>query len=307
MKQKKLPTYGSKVEDLIPFSKVRLIVADLDGTLIDSNEIFGNFVFSLRNSMRQHRVGFTIATGRTLTGVLYLIKKLKITKGTPLILYNGSIILKNGTFEVITRKTIPTEVLKEIISIAKDRSLNVLAYYYLNEKSQKLDYTIKKLKDFEFVLGWTETKVIKKDSNGMNIRWCDQQSIPTDILPSSILVDTRNNPKYIEYLTDSISKLPFITVTNSGSHYIEIRPKESNKGNAIEEISTLMEYKREEILAIGDNDNDSELLSWAGIGIAVKNSSKKALESSDYVCEHSSQAGVIQTLRLIKAAKHFYS
>src|SRR5256885_7951749 len=103
------------VEDLRRFSRIKLIVADLDGTLIPSN--LSQTIQELASSLSHHRykVTLTLATGRTLAGVRPLVEKLSLASGAPLILYNGSIVVKNGTFSIIDRKSISLESLQDIL------------------------------------------------------------------------------------------------------------------------------------------------------------------------------------------------
>lgn len=305
MIQKKLPRSFSRVEDLVSFSEINLIVADLDGTLIGSDASIGNRILPLRRSVQQYSVKFTIATGRTLNGVAEMIKELKISRDVPIILYNGSLVLKNGNFQILMKKTIPIEALKQILKFTEKKSVNVLAYFFDPPSSKKLKSSSPL--DFEYVLGWSNNISPKKDFNGMDIKWLNWGFCPINSSPSAILIDIINDVKSADLLSNSINEIPGVTVTRSGSQFLEIRPENSNKGKATEDLCHFLGLRREEILAIGDNDNDAELLEWAGIGIAVKNSSEKALEKSDYICEYDSQGGAIQALRLIKEAKYFYS
>ena len=94
---KLLPNYKEfDLDVLLPFSKIRLVALDLDGTLLKSSKPeLPNKVLDLANKLRYYRynVRLTIATGRTLIGARLLLDKLPIFNDTPIILYNGSLIL----------------------------------------------------------------------------------------------------------------------------------------------------------------------------------------------------------------------
>ena len=97
-----------------------------------------------------------------------------------------------------------------------------------------------------------------------------------------------------------------MSFTCSGASYIEIRPENSNKGAALEYVTKAQNLSKEEVLAIGDNDNDSELLVWAGIGVAISNASEAAIASSDYICRRGVAEGAIEVLRVVKEARRFF-
>ena len=134
----RLPNYKDDLDTLRPFSELRLVVLDLDGTLLESSESpFPAKVFDLARSLKHHKhnVMMTIATGRTLSGAQPLLNKLDILKKIPIILYNGSIIL-NSKHEILYRKTIPSKSFQQIINISSRFDVKVLAYV-CNAKSQQ--------------------------------------------------------------------------------------------------------------------------------------------------------------------------
>lgn len=273
----------------------------------------------LKHSIKSVHVKLTIATGRTLYGVKSLLNFLEIQKGIPIILYNGSLVLINGTFQTIVKKTIPLKTLKQILKVTEGKCVQILAYFYEGDKYNKLNLSSL---DFEYVLGWSEIERPEYEFNEMPVKWLNWEDPP--IHPSSllswldsedsstyrssllaILIDTTSDDADGNLIEKVINKIPGITVTRSGTRFLEIRPVGSDKGQALKESSSSLGYRREEILAIGDNDNDAELLAWAGIGVAVKSASKKALESSDYICDYDSTGGAIGVLRLVRDARRY--
>lgn len=318
---KHLPRHiKNSVEDLKPFANIRLVVADLDGTLLSPEEShMWEEILTFKNRINHYKTKLTIATGRTLSGVKSIIEFLEIQRGIPIVLYNGSLVVINGTFQTIVKKTIPLETLEQILKVTEGKSVQILAYFYEGDSLREL--TLSSM-DFEYVLGWSEIERPEHEFNKMPVKWLnwdDPPTRPSSLLawlewensptPSSllaILIDTTRDVADRNLIENVINKIPGITVTRSGTRFLEIRPEGSDKGQAIKESSSLLGYSREEILAIGDNDNDAELLAWAGIGVAVKSSSKKALESSHYICEYDSTGGAIEVLRLVRDARRYY-
>ena len=72
----KLPNVSSPLEDLQPFSKIKLVALDLDGTLLkNSKGVPGERIYALKNSIN---VQLTLATGRALKGAGQTLKKLNL-------------------------------------------------------------------------------------------------------------------------------------------------------------------------------------------------------------------------------------
>ncbi len=118
-------------------------------------------------------------------------------------------------------------------------------------------------------------------------------------LPSAILIDISNSLNQ-EYIINATKQVKNISVTSSGNKYIEIRPKNSDKGNALRIVSEHLDIDRNEILAIGDNDNDVEMLTYSGVGVCMSDASNYAKESSDFITNSGAFEGVLEVLRLVK-------
>lgn len=295
----------NSVEELIPFARIRLIIADLDGTLLDSKKMIWQDIQRLKRSISHYGVKITIATGRTFKGIENILKQLKIQKNIPIILYNGSVVIRNGKIKPLVKKTIPLQVFNHLFNLINiDLNVQILAYFY-NEKSFTNQKSSIDNKNLEFILGWSENDRPEREFNNMFVEWLNWGEYPISLYPSAILINTKSQNAIKDLNKNIIKKIPDITITQSGTNFFELRPVNSNKGEAMEIICDYLKYKPEEVLAIGDNDNDSELLFSAGIGLAVKNSSRKAMESSNFITDYDSAGGVMEALRLVKEAKRF--
>jgi Cof subfamily protein (haloacid dehalogenase superfamily) len=292
------------LESIRDFSRIRLIVLDLDGTIISSRISFITGRIQALQRQLNHpskQVKITIATGRTLFGVETLLRSLPLPTGRPLILYNGSVVIKNRTLDLIHRMTISSSDLSRILTFSLNYPVRVFAYAYLDEKAEAFMQN----SEPERVLGWTTVNRIDREFNGKAILW-QENCLEGEIYPSAVLIDTTLAPTAALEIEAGLLCIDNISITRSGSTYIEIRPKNSNKAVALQKVAVSMALKREEILALGDNDNDAEMLAWAGIGVAVAQSSKAAQEHSDYICHFGVAEGVAEVLSLVCEAKRLF-
>jgi Cof subfamily protein (haloacid dehalogenase superfamily) len=297
-----LPNWDTHdVEDLRRFARICLIVADLDGTLIPSplHQKLQNLIRSLRHY--RYQVNMTIATGRTLAGVLPLLQTLPLMKDIPLILYNGSVIVRNGSFSVVERRTIPLDSLRQILEISSRHCVRTLAYFYDDPW-----FEAQNTQEHEYVIGWAANCEPGPEFNKMPVQWLNAGTVNAKIEPSSILIDTTIDPTAAPIIELELLKVPDISATRSSTRYIEVRPKDSHKGIALQYVANAYNLSRDEILTLGDNDNDSEMLAWAGIGVAISEASSSALMNSDYVCRHGIFDGAVEVLHLVKHARHYF-
>jgi hypothetical protein len=123
-----------------------------------------------------------------------------------------------------------------------------------------------------------------------------------------MLVDTHGDSRGQDEALERLSRIPSLSCTTSGYSYLEVRPAGVNKGLGLSVAAEHLGLDRSEVLAVGDNDNDAEMLNWAGIGVAVSSASQTAISNSRYVCGngHGVLAGAVEVMRLVNQAKRYY-
>ena len=93
------------------------------------------------------------------------------------------------------------------------------------------------------------------------------------------------------------TQVPAIYVTTSSRNLIEISHFGSGKEQALQMLADRLGIKREEIVAIGDADNDAGMLRWAGTGIAMENATEYCRSCADYVTRSNDDEGVARALK----------
>ncbi len=87
------------------------------------------------------------------------------------------------------------------------------------------------------------------------------------------------------------------TVVRYGTRSCEIMAKDVSKGRAIVLLSEIVDIPLSQVLAIGDDENDIEMLTVSGFGVAVGNAVESARKAADYVCKaHNTEGGVIEAI-----------
>ena len=79
-------------------------------------------------------------------------------------------------------------------------------------------------------------------------------------------------------------------------YFVEIVHKEANKRNALENIALKFNIKREEIIAIGDNFNDMDMIEYAGLGVAMGNAPDYLKDAAEFVTHSNDEDGVRHVL-----------
>lgn len=289
----------SPLDELMPFSQIKLVVFDLDGTLLKSLDGKpGERILQLHASARTAGVRITVATGRTLFGAQRVLGALSQLDGLPAVLYNGSVVIQPGTNRLLYRDVIQPSAVMAIVEMALD--MNVKSFFYNFHEKKNLDMASAE--------GWPEKVTYigplplpLTEFNGMSV-----DAYPLGDQDGNDCVAILILPKNTEEASDiylALSKIDGVSTTKSGSKYIEIRPANSTKAVGLTELSKALYLRSDEVIAVGDNDNDVELLQWAGIGVSVSGGSPAAHAASQYTSRYGPERSAIEVLDLIRRAK----
>jgi Cof subfamily protein (haloacid dehalogenase superfamily) len=295
-----LPSWNTHdAEALRAFAPIRLVAMDVDGTLQSSSVRFYDTLNRQHRQLRHTKVSLTIATGRTLSGVRPLLRTCPFLLKQPLILYNGGIVLTVSPFKVLHHCTIPQDTVAELLTTCEGTDATVLLYCL-----SASDGALKAVDASETCFGWSKGPFATTDVNGLHIEWQPTWSYHGRQQATAVLI--QSNDRASAQLSESLGALPHLSLTRSGGTFIECRADGANKAVGLAVAAGHLQLRQPEILAVGDNDNDAEMLAWAGIGISVAGASEAAKQHSDYMCRHGVAGGVVEVLRVITQAKRFF-
>lgn len=287
----------------MPFAHIRLIALDIDGTLAKArDEPVADLVSEkLLSSLNYYGVLVTVATGRAFAGVGPIISKLS-NEGIPIILYNGAIVADRKGDQIYHRSIISSSTVSKLIEVAYITQSRLLVYNCRPIEQSLLDKRGKKLT--ETVMEWSQKQIDNFDFNGLPIMWKPYADRTAVTEATAVLFSTDNANE--QAILAELASLNDVSTTSSGIGYIEVKPASVSKAQGLTELIKQLDLRPAEVLAIGDNDNDAEMLEWAGIGVAVANATHKARAAADYVTAHESVHGVIETLNLVRNARRLF-
>ena len=295
------------IADLEPFKEVGCIVSDIDGTMTSSGNRLYSQIRKFINAKNTKDIYFTVATGRTYNGAFDLLRQLNLRTGTIIALYNGAIILRYGTNDVIKTSYLSEFLVKSLVQKIQEYNVNVFLYSFdTYQMDEEMYEQSKEVKPTEKVYGISGCSMPDFDINNQRIEWISYNDIFGKKIVS-LLISINDIPdEKISDIENACKEFESITVTSSGNGFIEIAAFNSNKGNIIQYLKEELQSENSTIfLAAGDNDNDIELFKKADIGVAVSNASKELLKYSNYICMHQAEAGFIDLLRTVANAKKY--
>lgn len=256
-------------------NRIRLIVSDLDGTLLSSDHRLTDQVKAAVKEYSSSGGMFTIATGRPNLTVRSFVNDMVIE--VPYILCNGSVIAHRE--KIIEKNTLVSGDFLDVIHESDQNGITPLLF------AEKEIYVVRKTKDVEHFEHKEEFRCTVLES--MN---------QVDELFKVILVGDMDVIQSV--WNHHLPRMQYQYATfQSENNYLEIVPENHSKGTALLRLMEMLNIGTDEVLAIGNQLNDLDMLEKAGIGVAVANSHPLLKESANYVCKKSYGDGVIEAIQ----------
>lgn len=270
---------------------IKLIASDLDGTMFEKGNVIPETNLKAINDINNSNINFTICTGKTYS----LFKNICEDIGTGYGIFgNGNQIINLKTGEEIYRKLLRNEDVLFCINTAKKLKLHVHLYTNKEVITEKLLYM--DLRNFE----------LTKNDKNIDLEF----KIVTDIQEYV----ERENPEILKLVISAEKDLASLKkefaknknlqvnlirkvdkyrdeIIGKEYEYLDIMPAGINKEQALEVLENYLKIDKSEVLAIGDNLNDLEMIKDSGVGIAVANAYDEVKEVANYTTTTTAQNG----------------
>ncbi|NLX09050.1 MAG: HAD family phosphatase [Chloroflexi bacterium] len=261
-----------------PNHAIRLIVADLDGTLLNADHVVTPLTErALREAMAQG-VQFTLATGKTFASTRAVIAQFGLH--LPLVCGNGTLVhAPDGT--ILYRDPIPLEVVLESIEFGRQASMKPIVYSGAHLLAELWDENVQVLVDHH-----EPAPIIVSD-----LPAALRGPYPPDKLVFMNESDLEGVAAFQIALEERFAGRAQV-VRSGVASLVELMPCGVSKGTALAFILDYTGFKAEEVIAFGDNCNDLEMIKLAGIGVAMGHAPEDVRRDADYVTGTNNADGV---------------
>lgn len=266
----------------------RMIAIDLDGTLLNSNKEISCENGKYIKLALEKGIKVIICSGRIYPGAKIYAEQLSLTE--PLVVCNGAVIKDAKSDEVLYTNLLSKEDCYAVIDIL--RSEDIYFHTYIDDVmyAEKLDYSalhyMIKSKDLgsDFRI---DVKVVESVGDIIG---------SSKVSPAKIVVMSSN----LEALARArrlVESVKTVEVVKSSNDNFEVLNFGVSKGKALEIISRKLSVKREEIMAIGDNENDCSMLKYAGFSVAMGNAEESIKDICNFVTLSNNENGVAHVIK----------
>lgn len=252
----------------------KLIAADMDGTLLNDNNEITSTVRKAIKKARAAGVIFTLATGRAFQGIE---KYVDVLDGDlPVVSCNGAIIITSRTNRIIYSENMPY---KDTMTLLEDG-----------------------LRVSEVVAIWAGGDMYASKIGGDYAKFYQSISkmeiYPISELPRSEVTKVvwiMDTDKVLEYQKSYVPPAG-VQTKSSGERYLEFFSDRAGKDKGLKIVAESYGIDMSQVIAIGDNYNDIEMLKAAGLGVAMGNAPDEVKAAADAVTDTNNADGLAKAI-----------
>lgn len=269
---------------------IKLVAIDLDGTTVIRKNNISEKNIAVIKSILQMGIKVIIATGRGTFTIGEVARQLEVDKyEMPIIAYNGGLIYNAKDNKVLKSVLLSKQQVISIFELSKQHKVTAWMYGADNFNSFASSR-------FSLFVKWMKNRTKTK------VSIFKAQTHTVQGYKFIIRGNRKRMDKFLEQLRSidnfSIFNWSYQKKTNKqkNTYNAEVNPVNINKQVALEWVANEWNIKQEQIMALGDGENDFEMIKWAGMGIAMKNADSMLFPVAKDVTDHHKKDGVAKAI-----------
>ncbi len=234
-------------------SKIRLLLSDVDGTLVPHDKILTERSLRATRELNAAGIIFALTSSRPARGLTMFIRPLELT--TPIAAFNGGMIV-DPQMKVLEERTIDDDIVTAIIGVLEENG--VLPWVYRGQEWYVRDVNGPHVRHEADVCQFEPLAVDDFRAVSDGVAKIVGASDDADALSKArVTMQTRFGER--------------VSATNSQTYYLDITNPRATKGAVVDFLSTKFDVPIDEIATIGDAHNDVSMFEHSGFSIAMGN------------------------------------
>lgn len=255
---------------------IKLVATDIDGTIFIPEKEFTQGVKDCIKKLSKNGIKVVLVTGRMNAAATKIAKDLGLD--TPVVSYQGGLVVENG--QKLYERYLTLEQTQRILDWAKEVNIHINLY------NDDILYSEKECYEVQRYCNNLHTEHVIKP-------FCE---INKDKINKLLAIDYSNPDRITQYEKELQEVFPDLYIVKSTPYFLEFSNPEASKKCAVEFLQEYWNLKKEEILTIGDQNNDIALLQAGGLKIAMGNATDELKEIADYITESVYEDGFVKAI-----------
>lgn len=264
---------------MTPRPSVRLVLADVDGTLVTPDKELTTAAVDAVHRLHEHGIHFAVTSGRPPRGMAMLVEPLALR--TPIAAFNGGTIV-DADMSVVEQRTVAADLVTPVAHLMEQFHLDVWLY-----------------RGADWLVRDPDAPHVAREAATVRFEPTVMDGIEPLADHVAKLVGVSDDHEAVGRATVAARERFGDRVAASASqpYYLDVTHPDANKGTVATFFSRRFEVAPEEIATIGDMPNDVAMFARSGLSIAMGNASPEVQQAARKVTTSNEEDGFARAVR----------
>ena len=256
---------------------IKMIATDIDGTILPYQGEFSPRLKSCIKKLDNYGIKVILVTGRMHSSTTPIARQLGLN--LPVISYQGGLI-KDLNGNTLYQAELPPNIAKEIIQWGRKNNIHLNLY---------IDDKLYVENDNEIIKYYIQGKFV-------DYTVCSFDDLEIKNVNKLLAIDIHDADRVTSWVDILKEKYPDLYIVKSTPYFCEIGPTNAKKSIGVNFLCKKWGLKKEEVLTIGDQNNDIDLVKCGGIGISMGNGTPELKQIADFVTDTVENDGFVKAV-----------
>ncbi len=255
---------------------IKLVATDIDGTILIPEGEFTEGVKKCIKNLCEKGIKVVLVTGRMNAAACRIAQDLGLN--TPVVSYQGGLVVNGG--KILYERYLTEDQTERVLSWASEEKIHINLY------------------NNDILYSENECYEVHRYCNNLHTHYTVKPfcEIKKNKINKLLAIDY-NHPEKIDKFERELPKIfPDLYIVKSTPYFLEFSNKEASKSCAVRFLQKFWGLKQDEILTIGDQNNDIELLKAGGVKVAMGNATEELKSIADYVTDSVFEDGFVKAM-----------
>ena len=268
----------------------RLLALDVDGTLLDPSGALRPAVRDAVIAVQQRGLRVVLCTGRRFRTARPLAQALQLD--TPLVVHNGAVVKDLASGQTLQQSYLPIDMYHQALPLLRRLSTPMV---YIDAFQENVDILTESMEGAHpFQRAYLTDQLA-------HCRIVDDIASPLShgVIVLGIMADGPNLQALrlvVEQALGTRGRVHLLMNKNYQGYILEILQTGVSKWQAVQHLAAQQDIAPEEIIAVGDDHNDLDMIRYAGLGIAMGNAVPEVQAAADVITGSNAEDGLVQAL-----------
>jgi Cof subfamily protein (haloacid dehalogenase superfamily) len=254
------------------------VISDIDGTILTHEKVLTQASIDAVKKLKEAGILFTLISSRPPRGMKMLIEALSVTE--PIAAFNGGMLVRPD-LSVIQQKLLPRDAAAKVIKIIEDCGLSPWIFT-----------------DWDWFVRDAKGPHVEREEHTVNFLATVTSTFDTVLDRAGKIVGVSDDYDAVIRCENRVQKEcgDSVAASRSQPYYLDVTHPDANKGNAVLELSKLLNIPTEQIATIGDMPADVYMFKKSGISVAMGNSTPEVKQAATFVTDSNEADGFAKAM-----------